>query len=423
MSIAEVHDLEQEFTDLLAGRLLADPWPLWRRLREQHPVVRLGDVVIATRFADVKEMMTRPERFSNRFFVSGSRADAIVASLPPDVARMWREMAAFDSKTMTRNDDPAHDRLRGISHRFFTPKYVGDLEPAIQHFWDDILARAAEEGVYDHKYAVQDLALRVMAHVIGSPQVDRDHLAGLTARIARYLGTADPEIIRDAYGARQEFNAYIEDVIIGGYRRDPSSNELVATMMDAESADNLSPQELCAMVSLLLFGGVETTAVLLSSGLVEVLDTPDQWRAMCDDPGLVPGAVEEMFRYIAPAQWVNRVAREDFELEGVEIPAGQTMIGGVAAAHRDPSVYDDPERFDIHRRIRQQIGLGLGPHYCLGASLIRLEARIAFTTLAQRFPDLQMTVPSGDLDWSGSNPILRTVREMPVRLGPERRAA
>ena len=423
MLVADVDGLEQEFAELLAGRLLPDPWPLWRRLREEHPVVRLGEVVVATRFADVKEMMTRPERFSNRFFVSGSRADAIVASLPPDVATMWREMAAFDSMTMTRNDEPAHDRLRSISHRFFTPKYVRELEPAIQGFWDDILARAAQEGVYDHKYAGQDLALRVMAHVIGSPQVDRDYLAGLTARIARYLGSADAEIIRDAYGARKEFNTYIEDVIIGGYRRDPSSNELVATMMGAESDDNLSTQELCAMVSLLLFGGVETTAVLLSSGLVELLEHPDQWRATCEDPDLVSGAVEEMFRYVAPAQWVNRVAREDFEWEGVTIPEGQTLIGGVAAAHRDPTVFDDPDRFDIRRRVRQHLGLGLGPHYCLGASLIRLEAKVAFATLAQRFPDLEMTTSRAELDWSGSNPNMRTVRTLPIRLGAQRPAA
>jgi cytochrome P450 len=189
-------------------------------------------------------------------------------------------------------------------------------------------------------------------------------------------------------------------------------------MMDAQGEDNLSPLELSAMVSVLLFGGVETTAVLLSTGLLELLRHRDQWEWLCKDPvARVPNAVEELFRYVSPAQWVPRTAATDFEIEGVPVPVGQTVVGILAAAHRDPSEYENPNELDITRG-RAHLGLGFGPKFCLGASVVRAEARIAFTTLAQRFPELELAIDPADLDWAGGPPPIRSLRSLPIALGP-----
>jgi cytochrome P450 len=412
--------LEHEVRELLEGRRLDDPWPVWNRLREEAPVFRGAETIILSRFADLKEMLTSPERFSSRYYISGSRADSIVAAFTPEAQRMWREMAAYDGMMMTRSDGDVHDRLRRIAHRFFTPRRIRELAVTIQEFWDDILREAAEQEVYDHKGASQELALRVMTEVIGAPQVDRSYVAEMSNKIARYLGTHDEQIVREAYEARQQFSAYIEDVIIGGYRRDAASNDFVAALMDAEDEDNLSAAELSAMVNVLLFGGLETTAVLLSTGVIELTKHRDQWEWLAEDTSRVPDAIEELFRWVSPAQLVPRTASVDCEIGGVEVPAGQTMIGSIAAAHRDPEEFENPDVLDVRNGGRPHLGLGYGVHFCLGASLIRAEAKVAFTSLLERYPDLELAIAEDELDWSVGPPVLRSVRRLPVRLGPRR---
>jgi cytochrome P450 len=414
--------LDQEVTALLRGKRLEDPWPIWARLREEAPVALIDDAVIFSTYDDVRSMLNDAARFSSKFYITGSRADRIVSQLTDEGKALWREMSAFDGEIMTRTDGERHERLRRIAHRYFTPRRIRELSEAVQEFMDELVEQAAQQEVYDHKWLVQDLALRVMTHVIGAPQVDRDLVASYSAPIARWLGTTEEDVIRDARAARQRFNAYIEETIIAAHRRNPGSNELVEAMMEATDDDNLSPTELVAMVHVLLFGGLETTAVLLSSGLVELLQHRDQWELVCSDPDRWVGpAVEELLRYVAPAQWTNRVAAVDIDWhDGFHIATGQTVIGAVAPANRDPGTFERPDTLDITRGTKSHLGLGIGPHYCLGASLIREEARIAFDTLARRYPDLELAIDPADLDWSGSNPILRAVRELPVRLGPPR---
>jgi cytochrome P450 len=416
--MADVAVLDDEVAALFGGRRLDDPFPIWNRLREEAPVFRGSDMIVLSRFRDVRAMLPDRERYSARIHIAGSRPEAIVARYSPETARMWREMAEYEGMSLAVKDGADHDRLRGIAHRFFTPRRIRQLEVFIQKLWDELLDAAADDHVYDHKALAQNFALRVVTQIVGCPQVDGEFVADMLDHISRYkFGTDDEELVRRAYVARRQFNEYIDRVIIARYREQPDSNDFVCAVMDAEDEDNLSPLELSAMVNVLLFGGVETTAVLLSTGVLELLQHRDQWDWLCEDPvARVPGAVEELFRYVSPAQFVPRTAAVDFEFEGVEIPAGHTVIGAVAAAHRDSTQYENPEFLDITRG-RQHLGLGLGPKFCLGASLVRAEARIALTTLALRYPHLELATNPDDIDWSGGPPSIRSARQLLIALG------
>jgi cytochrome P450 len=414
--------LDEEVAALLNGQRLRDPFPTWNRLREEAPVYAGSDMVIVSRYADVKAMLPDKERYSGKQFVGGSRPQAIFATFSEDTQELIRGMVDSPAHMVSLSgaSDPDHRRLRGIAHRFFTPRQIQQMEGRIQAFCDDLLAEAAEQEVYDHKVFAQNLALRVITDIVGAPEVDGPYVLELVERTAHFLGGNDEKLMRDAYFAREEFNEYIQRTVLADYRRN-SENEFVRAMMDAEGQENLSPVELCGMVYLFIFGGTDTTSVLLSTGLLELLGHRDQWEWLCDDPAArVPGAVEELFRYVSPAQTIPRTAAIDFTLDGVDVPAGETVMASIPGANRDPAQYEKPDQLDITRG-RAHLALGIGHKFCLGASVIRAEARIALTTLAERYPDVELAIDPDDLDWSGGPVGLRSVRELPIKLGEKRR--
>jgi cytochrome P450 len=412
----EQAQLAAEAQALLTGERLADPYPIWSGLREESPAVVLDNAVVAGRFADVKELISNELDYSSKFHITGSRAESIVAGFPPDVQAMWRELAAFDANVVTRTDTETHTRLRRIAHRFFTPRRISELDSRIQAIVDSLLERAAEQDSYDQRQLGRELALSVVMDVIGTPDVDRAHLFALADAIGRYFGTTDAEIVRAAHSARRQTNAYIEDVIIAEHLRNPTRNELLATLMDAKETERMSPTETVALVSVLITGGIETSSVLLANGVLELLTARSQWELLCADRSLVPTAVEELMRFVSPAQWTSRIAKRDLEIGGVPIRVGTTVIAALAAANRDPRVYRDPDVLDV-RRGAPHVGLGFGPHFCLGASLIRNEARIMFETLTGRYPATELAVDRDELEWFG-NSNKRSVSTLPLALGP-----
>ena len=412
--------LDEEVTALFDGQRLEDPFPVWNRLREEAPVYVGGDMVILSRYDDVKTMLPDKERYSAKQYTEGSRPEAIFATFSEETRQMIYEKAASEGHGgVSGKDEADHQRLRGIAHRFFTPRRIRQMEGRIQGCCDDLLAEAADQGAYDHKLLAQNLALRVITDIVGAPAVDAPYVLSMVERTAHSLGGNDEELVKDAFVARDEFNDYIQATILADYRRN-SENEFVRAMMDAEGEDNLTPLELCGMVHTLIFGGTDTTSVLLSMGLLELLRHREQWEWLCEDPDArIPGAIEELLRYVSPAQFDPRTAAIDFTIDGVEVPAGQTVLAALAGANRDPAQYENPDQLDVTRS-RAHLGLGIGHKFCLGASVVRTEARIAFVTLAQRYPDLDLAIDEDDLDWSGCPVGLRSVRELPIKLGPPR---
>lgn len=417
---AAAGSLDQRLASIFASDpiAMAHPDATWRELREHAPVHRLGPIVLVARHVDAREILKDQQRFSSRYFATGSRAAAIRASLTPEQQAANDEIAAFESMYMSRSDDEQHDRLRGSANRVFTPRRMADMRAAIQRYTDEMLALMADEPETD---VVSRLAYRlplmVIGDMLGVPPSDRGRIHLWSGQLGRNRGGDDPQALMVAHRAMLEFRHYVEDILVP-LRQRRGGSDLLAALLEAEESSRLSPVELTAMFVVLLFAGHETTTNLISIGLLELLRHRDQWQRLSADPVLAGSAVEELLRWVSPVQFQWRAAREDVHVGGLRIEAGTTVAAVLAAANRDPEAFADAERLDITRSdARQHLALGLGPHFCLGNALARLEGTVVLETLARRFPELELV--DDDPPFTG-NAMMRTPRELRVKLGPER---
>lgn len=412
--------LEAEAAALMAGERYDDPYPTWNRLRDRVSILRVGSAFVVPRYDDCMRLLADRDRFSGALARVGVRQET-ASSFPEDIAQMWRELMAFESLRLGNMEGAEHDRTRRLVHRYFTPNRVKALEEAIRGFVEELVDDLAGREVYDHRLLARELPMRVMTHMLGAPRGDGPYILDKVATFeAGIQGTTRPDLIRAAWDARVEFGDYIDDVMLAAHRRNPGVNELVSALMDAEADESLTPTQLSGLVFGLVASGIETTSLLLTNALLELLRNRSQWELLCADPSLAARAVEELLRYVSPAQFVTLAARHDVWAHGLEIPAGALVICAVAAAHRDPSVYEDPDTLNISIGGRRpQLAFGYGPYYCLGQALVRSETRILLQSLAARYPRMELAVDPNDLDWSASNsPALRSVKELPIRLGP-----
>jgi len=201
-------------------------------------------------------------------------------------------------------------------------------------------------------------------------------------------------------------------------KREPDEGLITALVAAEQAGDSLSPDELLAMLFLLLFAGHETTVNLIGSGLVALLDNPEQLELLKTQPTLAESAVEELLRFTNPVQFgASRIALEDIELGGITIEKSSVVVAMLSSANRDEVVFADPERLDIARDPNRHLGFGLGIHFCLGAPLARMEGRIAFNKLLERFPKIRLAVPRDQIRWR-SSPVFRGLQSLPVCLEP-----
>ncbi len=418
----DTRSLDEQLARILASDpdAMAHPEPVWRTLREQAPVHRIGPLVLVARHGDARDVLRDDERFSSRYFVTGSRHEAIKASLTGAQLEAYEEIGAFESMYMSRSDDDQHDRLRGSANRVFTPRRMAEMRSAVQRYTDEMLAVMIHQDVSD---LVSGLAYRlplmVISDMLGVPPAERDQIHEWSSQLGRNRGGDDPQALIVAYQAMREFRHYVEDILVP-LRENRSGSDLLTALLEAEESARLSPVELTAMFVVLLFAGHETTTNLISIGLLELLRNRDQWERLCADPSLAPRATEELLRWVTPVQYQWRAARADTMLGGIEIESGETVAAVLAAANRDPDVFADPERLDITRPdAKQHLAMGLGPHFCLGNALARLEGAVVFEALARRFPEIELADDSPG--WKG-NAMMRGPREVLVKLGPERSA-
>ena len=228
-------------------------------------------------------------------------------------------------------------------------------------------------------------------------------------------GSPPPE----AVAASASIVAYLQH-LVATHRHTPA-DDLVGVLVTASDDDErLNEQELLSSLFQLIVAGTDTTTSLIGNGVVALLDNPDQLRLLAEKPERMPAAIEEFIRYSAPVPHATfRVSTEPVELDGVVVPAGKQVLVCLGGANHDPHAFDDPEVLDVSRPPTSHLGFGHGPHFCLGAPLARLEARIAFTALLGRFPHLRLAVPRDDLRWShGDGLVLRGLAELPVHLSP-----
>ena len=298
---------------------------------------------------------------------------------------------------------PGHGRLRALVTRAFTPKAVASMRGVSERVAQDLCGEVDAGGgtvEFVHDWA-RVLPLRVVCEMIGVPRVDVAQMAEWAHGLTVASGMADPSARHAGDQAMEAFNAYVSSMI--AERRGARRDDLLSALIDVEEAgDRLTMDELVAMVVQLIFAGHETTQNLLGNGMYRLLEHPDQRALLAREPERIAGAVEEMLRYDPPIIFTSRIATEPMQIGGVEVAADQLVMLNLTAANHDPAQFSEPARFDVTRPEVRHLSFGHGVHFCLGASLARLEAEVAFTTLLGRYRTFE---EAGQSDWTSFTPL------------------
>lgn len=391
-----------------------DPYPAYARLRLAAPVAAVtmpifGRAWMVTRYADVVAVLKDP-----RFASDARRGRGTAWMRAPWMPRFFRLI----QDSMVVRDDPDHQRLRGLVHLAFTPRRIAALAAGVEtraHALLDQLERQAGAGPVDllAGFALP-LPLMVVAELLGVPERDRQNFHHWSARLPEAGAAGVGAALAQLPNGQRLLRLFAEVV---RQRRAAPGDDLVSALVAAEQAGaRLSEDELLSMLFLLLLAGHETTANLIGSGVLALLQHPAQWRRLQQDPGLMPSAVEELLRYTTPVEHGStRFALEDVELHGVRVRRGDKVLAMLSSANRDERVFPHADRLELARTPNRHLALGLGQHYCLGAPLARLESQIAFRVLLERFPRLRLAVPAEHLRWRNTLAV-RALAELPVWL-------
>jgi len=378
--------------DLSSAAFQADPYPAYARLRDEAPVLPLERppfrFVFVTRYADVAAIL-RDARFSAMKFPDALVAMALQSDDPHVVA-----LAKVISNVMLVKDGADHARLRGLASKAFTPRVVESLRHRIEAIVSELLDEADRHGGLElMRDFASPLPVAVIAELLGLPARDRRQIKAWSDAIVPVLDGSirDASLASVARGAF-EFRAYLKDVV-EQRRKDPGDDLLSALIAAHERDDSLTEDELLATAILLLGAGHETTTNWIGNGVHALLRHPGELARLGRDRSLVRSAVEELLRFDSPVQATSRTPREDVVIGGVAIPAGVEINLFLGSANRDATQFEDADRLDLGRSENRHLAFGLGPHFCLGAPLARLEAQIAFDRLLQRFPKIELSGP------------------------------
>ena len=359
--------------DLLSPQLRQDPYPIYRELRSTDPVhrMRLVKAWALTRYEDVERVLRDDKRFCN-----GDRI--LVKTIPLSLLDM---------------DPPEHTRVRALVSKAFTPRAVSRLEGRIREITDRLLDEVAGRRQFDVIAALgYPLPITVIAEMLGVRSKDMGAFEGwsntLALAVDPILGGKQVEAIKRA---AEQVYAYFEG-IIAERRREPRDDLVTALIMAEETGERLTHEEMLSVMLLLLVAGNETTRNLIGNGILALLRNPAQLQRLRDDRGLLDPAVDELLRYDSPVQVDGRAAREDVEIGGKRIRAGDVVISVLGAANRDPEAFDDPESLDVGRRGNSHLSFGRGVHYCLGGPLAIMEARLALAGLLDRYSSIRLAV-------------------------------
>ncbi|WP_030175026.1 cytochrome P450 family protein [Streptomyces sp. NRRL S-813] len=397
MTAAEVIDLVAMGEDFVR-----DPYPVYAALRERGPVHKV-----------------RIPEGTEAWLVVGYEAGR-AALVDPRLSKQWKNASPsfpFPSPAagphMLNSDPPDHERLRKLVVREFTPRRIDQLAPRVQQITDELLDTmvAIPEGRTDLVEALSfPLPISVICELLGVPMLDRAAFRAWTSTI---LTDPDPAA-RQA--ATRETSAYLVD-LLDRKRLEPGQDLMSALIRTTdEDGDRLSADELRGTAWLLLVAGHETTVNLISNGVLALLTHPDQLAALREDMTLIDSAVEEMLRYDGPVETPTfRFTTEPVEIGDTVVPGGgELVLVALADANHDPARFPDPGRFDIRRAAGGHVAFGHGIHYCLGAPLARMEARIAIRALLERCPDLALDAHPAALSWR-QGMLIRGPHRLPVR--------
>ena len=383
--------------DPFAPGFADDPYPNYATMRERAPVYwHPFGFWLLTSYDDVSWLLRAPGLSVEDHNVA---AGSVMRELREEV--FGDEPSQANVVSMLDRDPPDHTRLRRLVSKAFTPRAIEALRPRITGLVDGMLDRMAAEGSVDLVDALAfPLPFSVIAEMLGTPPADHERIRQLTGTVVRSLEpVADPELVRAIMAANEEMSQIAADMI-AWKRANPADDLLTALIQAEDDGDVLDDDELVAQTLLLYIAGHETTVNLIAGGALALLRHPAQLALLRADPALVGNAVEEMLRYDSPVQATRRITLEPVTVGGVSIPAGAFVMASLGSANRDERFWGtDAGDLRLDREnARQHVSFGAGHHHCLGASLARLEAAIAFERLVGRFPGLAL---DGDVVWNG----------------------
>jgi cytochrome P450 len=365
----------------------ADPYDVYAKFRAGGPLpMPEAHLTVFSSFSECDDVLRHPSSVS----------DGTKSTLVQKRVAAGETVRPLGPPGFLFLDPPDHTRLRKLVSKAFVPRVVKALEPDIIAMVDGMLDTIEARGTFD---VIGDLAyplpVAVICRLLGVPLEDEPQFSKASAILAQAL---DPflTVTGETAGDDEErleagrwLREYLHTLI--DKRRGEPRDDLISGLIAAEEAgDQLTEDEIVATCNLLLIAGHETTVNLIANATLAMLRNPAQWAALAADPERVSAVVEETMRYDPPVQLVMRIAGEDMTIGDIAIPKGDTMMLLIAAAHRDPDAHDRPDEFDPDRDSIRHLGFGKGPHFCLGAPLARLEAQVALSAVARRFPGARL---------------------------------
>ena len=382
---------------LLSPEYLADPYRVYRQLRQQDPVHwsdRLNAWVL-TRYEDVHDALCDSR------LISGQRVQSYADVLPEDEQPKLEPLYYQIGKWIGNMDPPDHTRLRRLVNVAFTARMLQRLRPRVAELVHDLLDVAEGQREFDFIAGfAYPLPAIVIAEMLGVPADHHQQFIAWSDRLMAYSGTGQPDI--NVARAASDSAGQLSDLLKGliDERRTAPRDDLISELVRAEDeGDRLTEHEMVSMCGFLLVAGHETTMSLLGNGMLALLMHPHAYSRLQSEPDILESAVEEFLRYDSPIQHQTRVASEDMQLGGRTIRRGQRVMPFLGAANRDGDQFPDPDRLDLARTPNKHLAFGLGIHYCIGAPLARLEAGIAFGALTERFQEARCQIDIGELKW------------------------
>ena len=400
--MASATTTDEVYWDPYDEELLADPYPAFRRLREEAPLYRNEeyDFWAVSRFDDVEQVLLDKVRFLNRY---GTNLDMVQAKID------------YPPGTLVMEDGAPHDIHRQLLSRVFTPKAMLAIEPKVREFCagrlDELAGRDSFDLVVDF---AQYVPMRVFGMLLGLPEADQERVR---AHVEESMNASPgkPKTYDEDDNLGAEFYEEFVD-----YRYANPGDDLITRLITTEFEDEhgvrrtLTRDEALMYLVVISGAGNHTTNRLI--GWIGKLlgDHPDARREIHQDRSLIPNAIEEILRFEPSTTQIARWVGTDVELYGQTVPAGSSFLCVVGSANRDEREFADPDRFDIHRKIGHHLTFAYGAHFCLGAALARLEGRVALAELLDRFPDWEVDLDRARL---GTSPGIRGYASLPVRVG------
>lgn len=394
--------------NLASAQFKEDAYEIYKESRKKQPIlfvnqVEIGKEWLITRYEDALPLLK-----DNRLKKDWTNV------FSQDIKNMYLSVDNSDHLTthMLNSDPPNHSRLRSLVQKAFTPKMIAQLDKRIERIADDLISDIERKGtlnlVDDYSFP---LPIIVISEMLGILKEDQAKF-----RIWSHAVIASPETpeeIKETEKQLSEFITYLQYLV--DIKRKEPKEDLVSALILAESEGHkLSARELYSMIMLLIVAGHETTVNLITNTVLALLENPNQLQLLKDNPKLIDSAIEEGLRYYSPVEVTTaRWAAEPFQIHDRTIEKGDMVVIALASANRDETVFENPEVFDITRENNRHIAFGHGSHFCLGAPLARLEAKIAITTLFNRMPELQIKGNREEIKWQG-NYLMRSLEELPL---------